>query len=343
MNGLHCSLGHAHDVVLRETARHLGIKVTGHLGYCDGCAGGKGIRKPVAKSTSNCADQRLHRLFADLAGPMPTCTDGAQCCLMIVDDATNFGWPVLLPGKSGATVTRGFRTFLAAVNAYGKSACLRTDNDFDVTNKEFETMISDNNIRRECTSVEGPKRSGRVERKLALVAEGGMAAFLEFQLVFDGVDFSAKTLDCGRTWPEAWTWMCDALNIMARVDDKPAMMCSFEKFHGRPYRGPVLPYMMPGRHKVKRTVKSEPKGEPCFYLNSGNDHASDCCKIILSRSGAASYSTDVTWGYRRAPFVGEWTTGSGGAAMAAPSPPPAKGRSAIAPAQEPEVPQGFEV
>ena len=36
-------------------------------------------------------------------------------------------------------------------------------------------------------SVDGPKRNGRVERKLALVAEGGMATFLEFQLMFEGV------------------------------------------------------------------------------------------------------------------------------------------------------------
>ena len=43
----HCSLGHAHDAVLRETVRQLGIKVVGLLGYCDGCAGGKGIRTAV--------------------------------------------------------------------------------------------------------------------------------------------------------------------------------------------------------------------------------------------------------------------------------------------------------
>ena len=98
--------------------------------------------------------------------------------------------------------------------------------------------MTDNNIRPEYTSVDGSKRNGRVERKLALVAEGGMAAFLGFQLVFEGVDIPVKALDYGRTWPEAWTWMCDAFTIMARVDEKPDMTSSFEKFHGRRYRGP---------------------------------------------------------------------------------------------------------
>ena len=53
-----------------------------------------------------------------------------------------------------------------------------------------------------------------MERKLTLVDEGGMAAFLEFQLMFKSVEFPSKALDYGRTWPETWTWMCDALNII---------------------------------------------------------------------------------------------------------------------------------
>ena len=99
--------------------------------------------------------------------------------------------------------------------------------------------------------------------------------------------------------------MCDTLNIMTCVDEKPDMMCSFAKFHGRRCRSPVLPYMMPGRRSVKRTVKSDPKVERCFYLTSRNDHATDCSKIMLSPSGTPRYSMDVTWGSRRPPFMGE--------------------------------------
>ena len=99
---------------------------------------------------------------------------------MIVDDATNMEWPVFPPDKSAVTVTNGFGTFLAAVNAYGKPERLRTDTGSEFTNRELQKLMSDNNIRREYTSVDGPKRNGWVERKLALVAEGEMAAFLEF-------------------------------------------------------------------------------------------------------------------------------------------------------------------
>ena len=98
--------------------------------------------------------------------------------------------------------------------------------------------MTDNNIRPEYTSVDGSKRNGRVERKLALAAEGEMATFLGFQLMFEGVKIPAKALDHGRTCPDAWTWTCDAFNIIARVDEKPEMTSSFEKFHVRRYRGP---------------------------------------------------------------------------------------------------------
>ena len=35
--------------------------------------------------------------------------------------------------------------------------------------------------------------------------------------------------------------------------------------------------MMPRHHKVNPAAKSEPKGGPCCYLNSGDNHASDSC------------------------------------------------------------------
>ena len=143
-----------------------------------------------------------------------------------------------------------------------------------------------------------------MERKLAFVVEGVHAAFLEFQTMFDGVEIPAKAPQYERTWPEAWAWMFNALNLMARMDDNSGIMCSLEKFHDRPYKVPVPPYMTPGRHKVKRAATSEPKGESFFYLSSGNDHVSDFSKIMLSPSGIASYSTDVVWGYWRAPFDG---------------------------------------
>lgn len=37
--------------------------------------------------------------------------------------------------------------------------------------------------------------------------------------------------------------------------------------------------MKPGFHHVKGVRKSEPKAEAWFYLNKGNNHSLNCCKI----------------------------------------------------------------
>ena len=206
----------------RGTARQTSIKVTGHAGYCDGCAGGGEIREAVATPTSCLGEKRMQRLYADLAGPTPVSADGARYCLRIVDDATNMGWPVFLPDKRAATLTLGFRTFLAVLNAYGKPTCLLTGNTSEFINSEFQRLMTDNSIRREFTPIDGPKRNGRVERWLVLVAGGGISAFLEFQTMFEGVQVSATALNYDRMWPETWMWMCDALNVIARVTESPA-------------------------------------------------------------------------------------------------------------------------
>lgn len=102
-----------------------------------------------------------------------------------------------------ATFTLGFRAFLVAVNSYGRPACLRTDNASEFTNNESQGLRADRNLRRDLVSVDGPKRDGRVNWKLAHVSEGGTAAFLVFQTMFNGVGFPAKALYYERTWLKA--------------------------------------------------------------------------------------------------------------------------------------------
>ena len=72
--------------------------------------------------------------------------------------------------------------------------------------------------------------------------------------------------------------------------------------------------MIPGFRHHNRKNKAESKGERGFFLNSGNNHSSATDKILLP-SGIAIYSADVTWGYRRRPFVGELPTWRGGAVV----------------------------
>ena len=105
INGLDVSLGHAHESNLRETAKQMGIRVTGTLVPCSECAAAKGIRWSVSRSTARRATKPLELLYGDLSGAMPASTGGSFYCFFIVDCYSNLGWLIFLKDKSADTPT----------------------------------------------------------------------------------------------------------------------------------------------------------------------------------------------------------------------------------------------
>ena len=324
INDLHVSLGHAHEGNLRETAKQMGVRVTGTLVPCSECAAAKGIRRSFSRSTARRATKPLELLYGDLSGAMPASTGGSVYCFFIVDCYSNLGWPIFLKDKSATTVTHAFRASLAAIKPlrekHGEAGALRTDNGTEFVNEIFANLLVQYGVRREFTSVDGPKRNGRVERRIALVKEGARAAWLRFPRLFPDVRFSSRAMHYSAVWPAAWIWMSENINITLRVDS-PDKRCPEEKLYGKRLRKQLLPFLMPGHRTRGSGPKWAGKAVPCFYLNDGNDHASDYDKVMLE-SGIVSYTANATYAYRRAPFVGQQVT-FGNGVIRAPSPPPA--------------------
>ena len=231
---------------------------------------------------------------------------------------------LFLKDKTGSTVTQAFRAFFTTIKpliaVHGPVRSLRTDNGLEFVNDDFKNMLTELNIKRELTPADGTKRNGRVERKLALITEGARAAWLEFPRHFADLPFPRKALICDKIWPEAFSWMSDYTNISARVDDKPDMVCPWEKMDGRRPISLVLPFMMAGFRHANRKTKIHSKGERCFYLNTRHDHSSTAHKVLLA-SGVTSYTADVIFGYHRRPFVGESPTWGDGAVVSSPPSP----------------------
>ena len=288
INDLHVSLGHAHEGNLRETAKQMGIRVTGTLVPCSECAAAKGIRRSVSRSTARRVIKPLERLYGDLSGAMPASTGGLVYCFFIVDCYSNLGWPIFLKDKSADTVTHAFRAFLVAIKPlrekHGEPGALRTDNGTEFVNEPFANLLVQYGIRREFTSVDGPKRNGRVERRIALVKEGDRAAWLGFPPLFPDVRFPSRATHYSAVWPEAWTRMSKEINITSRVEG-PDKRCPEEKLYGKRLRKQLLPFLMPGHSTRGSGSKWAGKADPCFYLNGGNDHASDCDKVMLEFGG----------------------------------------------------------
>ena len=245
INDMHYSLGHANDATLRETAKQLHPKLTSHRQYYSACGEVKAIRAAVPKTTSFRAARPLDRLFVDLTGPFSPSAGSARYCMLLVDDYSNVGWVLFLKDKTGSTVTQAFRALFSAfkplIAVHGPVGSLRTDNGLDFVNDDFRNMLTELNIKQELTPVDGAKHNGRVERKLVLITEGARAAWLEFPRHFPDLQCPMKSLIWDNIWPEAFSWMNDCINISARVDDKPDMLCPWEKLYGRRPTSLVFP------------------------------------------------------------------------------------------------------
>ena len=324
INDLHVSLGHAHEANLRETAKQMGIRVARTLVPCSECAAAKRIRRSFSRSTARRATTPLALLYGDLSGTIQVSTEGSVYCFFIVDCYSNLGWPIFLKDKSADTVTHAFRAFLAAIKPlrekHGEPGAPCTDNGTEFDNEPFANLLVQYGIRREFTSVDGPKRNGRVERRIALVKERARAPWLGISRLFPDVRFPSRAMHYFAVWREAWTWMSENITITLRVDS-PDKRCPEEKLYGKRLRKQLLPFLMP-EHRIRGSgPKWAGKADPCFYLNGGNDHASDCDKVMLE-SGIVSYTSNATYAYRRVPFVGQHVT-FGNGVIRAPSPPPA--------------------
>ena len=238
MNDFHNSLGHANVKALYETAKQMGIKLTGIQEYCDGCAAAKAIKRTVPKvvDSSRKSSRPFQRIFMDLAGGYPKSTGGTKYLMQLLDDYTNFGWTVFLGDKSGPTVVRVFRTWYASVKqlmgVHGEVRYVLTDNGTEWVNEDFRTMLVDLGIARKLTAIDGPKSNGRVERRIALVSEGAKAAFVGFPNQFPDITFPARTKSYAAIWPEAFTWINDCRNITAAVH-KDDRYCPEGKLYGK--------------------------------------------------------------------------------------------------------------
>ena len=86
INAFHCVHRHSNELVLRETAKSLGVELVGTPRPCTDCSMAKGYRKPIPNSTNSRATEKLGRGFADLVGPKKTLSLLGKRYVMLVKD-----------------------------------------------------------------------------------------------------------------------------------------------------------------------------------------------------------------------------------------------------------------
>ena len=121
INLFHCTYGHTHEALHKQTAMQQGVSLSGELHECRGCSMAKGLRKPIARLTDTREDKKLQRVFVDLSGKMAVPNIGENReALTVRDDHTLFTRMYFLAKKLDAA--SAFESFLAEVRADGKSS-----------------------------------------------------------------------------------------------------------------------------------------------------------------------------------------------------------------------------
>ena len=101
--GMRRLLGHSSEQITRDTAKKLGVKLSGPWTPCVACSKAKARRNAVPKSTYTRSTRRAGRFFVDLGGSMPATSLGSSKYVMIrVDDFSRFKLVRFLKTKSDA-------------------------------------------------------------------------------------------------------------------------------------------------------------------------------------------------------------------------------------------------
>lgn len=190
VNDFHVSYGHAHENLLCETAKRMGIKLSRTLKPCSGCSLGKGLRKGIPSSTSTRAVKKLGRVFVDVSGPKPIPSIGGNIYTCLIrDDFTRMTWVYFLRRKSDAT--EAFKQFLADVRADGVPSTVeivRSDGGGEFCfDGDFGDLCRDRGIKQELTTADSTEMNGIAERALSMIEARAMAACLQAKEIFAGI------------------------------------------------------------------------------------------------------------------------------------------------------------
>ena len=290
INLFHCTYGHTHEALLKQTSKQQGISLSGELYECRGCSMAKGPRKPIARSTDTREGKKLERVFVDLSRKMTISSIGGKRYPFIVrDDHTRSTRVYYLAKKSDAA--SAFESFLAEVRAGGTPSavmCARSGNGGEFFGGEFGTLYRKRGIKQEFTPAVSPKYNGVAERSLALISDTALTVRIQARVLYPGA------LSYPSLWAEAVSWARNALNRTA-TKANPGEKPLYEMWNGSPLlAGEVWYFLKPAIYRVKRENKSQSKAQDCYYVGPSVNHPRDCMRVFTTHRTILP-TRNVTW------------------------------------------------
>ncbi|CAB1100789.1 unnamed protein product [Ectocarpus sp. CCAP 1310/34] len=164
----------------------------------------------------------------------------------------------------------------------------RSDNRGECIEGEFGRVCRKYCIKQEFTPAHSPEYNGVAERALGLIKDAALAARIQAPTLYPGAP------NYPSLWAEAIARAYNTLNCTSTTSN-PEKKLPYEMWHGHPPPpGATYPFLKPAVYKVKRTHKSEPKAQKCFYLGPGINTNRDCVRILNEKRRAIT-TRNFTW------------------------------------------------
>ena len=153
--------------------------LSGDLGFCESCIGGKQHRNPFESSERQTEDL-LELVHSDVCGKISEKSiGGAQYFLTFTDDKSRYSWVYIIKTKD--QVFRCFVEWKELVEKATKKSIrtFRTDNGGEYTSSQFENYLKAEGIRHELTVPKTPQQNDIAERLNRTLVEMARSMLLD--------------------------------------------------------------------------------------------------------------------------------------------------------------------
>ena len=186
-NEMHRRYGHVGEQSLKSVAggnlvERFDYNLSGDLGFCESCIGGKQHRNPFESSERQTGDL-LELVHSDVCEKISDKSiGGAQYFLTCTDDKSRYSWVCIIKTKD--QVFQCFVEWKALVEKATKKKIrtFRTDNGGEYTSSQFENYLKAEGIRHELTVPKTPQQNGVAECLNRTLVEMARSMLLDSKL-----------------------------------------------------------------------------------------------------------------------------------------------------------------
>ena len=286
----HQITGHTGEHLLRPTAEHMGIKLTGQLEPCEMCAQAKITQANVPKKKEKQVPSRPgYRMFIDISSFKHESMGGKRHCLIVVDEFSDCSHSFFLKRKSDQIEL--FPTWIKELKAkYGIDIkYIRLDNSGENKGLQDECEKQNLGIVFEFTAPGTPRQNSVVERKIPTLMGRSRAMMLT-------AGFSQQ--DKRKFWCEVISTATKLDNIMVRKErTKPPFTlfyndeAKYMKFL-RSFGEMAVIAISDGK---KMRSKLDTRGRTGIFVGYANNHAGNVYRFINIQTKKIILSQDIQW------------------------------------------------